>query len=69
MTTSTNIGTADRDFSFAEFFLGLATVAHIAVAALATCAMTGLDIFPTLVITAAAVTAGAVAFVFFLGRK
>ena len=47
MTTSTT-ATAARDFSIAEFFLGLAAVAQIAVAALGICAITGLDVIPTI---------------------
>ncbi|MDP9936846.1 putative branched-subunit amino acid permease [Paenarthrobacter nicotinovorans] len=69
MTTSTPTNTAGRDFALAEFFLGLAAVAHIAVAALAICATTGLDVIPTLIITAAAVAAGIVAYILVLGRK
>ncbi|MDQ0104436.1 hypothetical protein J2T10_004111 [Paenarthrobacter nicotinovorans] len=68
MTTSTT-RTAARDFSFAEFFLGLAVVAQIAVAVLGISELVGLDLVPALIITAAAVTAGAVAFVLVLGRK
>ncbi|MBP2269204.1 hypothetical protein J3A64_004744 [Pseudarthrobacter sp. PvP004] len=59
MTTSTT-ETAARDFSFAEFFLSLAAVAQIAVAAL---------VIPTVAITVTAALAGAAGFVIFLGRK
>ena len=69
MTISTNTRTAARDFSFAEFFLGLAAVAHIAVAALGVCAMTGLDVIPTVAFTVTAALAGAAGYVIFLGRK
>jgi hypothetical protein len=68
MTTSTTEPAAG-DFSFAEFFLGLAVVAQIAVAVLGISELVGLDLVPALVITATAVTAGAVAFVLVLGRK
>lgn len=67
MTTST--ATAARDFSIAEFFLGLAAVAQIAVAALGICSITGLDVIPTIAITATAALAGAASFVIFLRRK
>ena len=69
MNASTTTNTAGRDFALAEFFLGLAAVAHIAVAALAICAKGGLDVIPTLIITAAAVAAGLVAYILVLGRK
>lgn len=68
MTTSTTAAAA-RDFSVAEFFLGLAAVAQIAVAALGICAITGLDVIPTVAITATAALAGAASFVIFLRRK
>lgn len=68
MTTSTT-ATAAREFSIAEFFLGLAAVAQIAVAALGICAITELDVIPTIAITATAALAGAASFVIFLRRK
>ncbi|MDI2036840.1 hypothetical protein [Paenarthrobacter nitroguajacolicus] len=68
MTTSTT-DTAARDFAIAEFFLGLAAVAQIAVAALGICAMTGLGVVPTVAITVIATLAGAAAFIIGMGRK
>ena len=69
MTTTTKPSTTGRDFSLAEFFIGLAFAAQLAAATLGIAGLAGLALVPAVTLTAAAMTAGVVAFVRFLGRK
>ncbi|MDQ0212123.1 hypothetical protein [Arthrobacter bambusae] len=67
--TATKPSTTGRDFSLAEFFIGLAFAAQLAAAMLGIANLAGLAPAPAVILTAADMTAGVVAFVRFLGRK
>ncbi|GAB2721815.1 hypothetical protein ACX801_10245 [Arthrobacter bambusae] len=69
MTSTTKPSATGRDFSFAEFFIGLAFAAQLAAAMLGIASLAGLALVPALFLTAGVMTVGVFAFVRFLGRK